>query len=673
MCWYGRVTEVGVRVARSSDLQDILTIHRTHKRWLGHLPTRPFEEAIGGGRLLVAVGPSGRIDGYVLYRVRTTLGDAAIVHLAVRPDSTGRGVATSLVTALCDALDGLRRVVLSCRQDYPAHQFWLRSGFEAISEGPGKSADGKPLTQFERRLRAEATLFDGLYEASDPFAVDLDVLIDLASERPQGELTRAVFRQLDQLPAHPIRTISLSNELIHHRTDSIRTKARTLMSTWEQANYPGTPDRLDQLVAMAPGAELSDLRHVCDAEANGITDLLTRDVGFQRAMETAEPGCTSVRVVHPATFVDRLMNAGSPVYRPAQARGLSVANASSFPLEVLVDAFLSGRGEKKSDFRGHLQATLASAKLDARCLVRDSLPVGLFCLRADDATVEITTLRARLGESYQTIVRQALAAARTIASSATMRVMTVSEPERPSELELALAREGFHESGGHWFALPLSGVSTCRSMADAARATAESSHAANLAIRATTDPTAAASLEAHCDPLILTESALPAVLVAVRAGWADRLIGVTPGQLALDVSGGPLGGLREHVYFRSPFGPSLEAPLRVFWYRTRQQVSSVYATSLVDKITVRNPDEIWGRFGGYGVLRRDEVTEMSDKHGEVMALRFVRIRMLKREVSLAQLRAAAAKLGVGQPAAPVSPRFLDPLLHQWLLEEVGVE
>ncbi|MCP3911833.1 MAG: GNAT family N-acetyltransferase [Actinomycetia bacterium] len=673
------MTTAEVQEADHEQLPAVLAVHKRQKRWLGHLPDRPFEDAIREGRLLVALSEAAEVQGYVLYRVRKTLGDAAIVHLAVVPEQAGRGIGAALLSALCHRLGGLRRVVLSCRQDFPAHEFWLRSGFEAIHEGPGNSADGKPLTHFEKRLRPDATLFDGLYEASEPFAVDLDVLIDLGSEREQGELTRQVLRQLDQFAAHPIRTISLSNELIHHEDESVRATSRALMSVWERAAVRGSSARLSELAELVPAAEETDLRHVCDAEANDVSTLLTRDIAFLRAMEAAGASATTVRVMHPATFVDRLMNADSSAYMPIQARGLEIANASDFAVELLVESFLSGRGERKSHFRRSVQAALASSATEACCLVRNGSPVCLFSLRAEDLCAHVELLRGVRGEGYSTVVRQALAVIRAkVAVGPEPRRLVVAEDECPAGLERALTREGFEREGGRWVGLPLAGVQPCRVVQDimeldAPEGAAQRARGAALAARAVRDPKAAAELEALMDPLVLTESALPAVVIPIRAGWADRLVGVTRSQLGLDVSGGTVGGLREHVYFRSASGPRLVAPFRAFWYRTGEGTSRLFATSLVDRVLVRNEPEIWGRFGGYGVLSRTEIADRCDEEGRVMALRFARTRRLREAVALARLREVAGEIGARSPSVPVGPRHLDPLLHERLLVEVGLE
>jgi len=185
---------------------------------------------------------------------------------------------------------------------------------------------------------------------------------------------------------------------------------------------------------------------------------------------------------------------------------------------------------------------------------------------------------------------------------------------------------------------------------------------------------AAALVEGLLDPALLVDGALDSVLVPIQATWSDRLIGVTPDQLDLEVASERIHQLREHAYFRSPRGLGLTVPLRVFWYRTADGRSRVFASSVIDQVSIKTVPEIWGRFGGYGVLQKAEVAGRADEAGRVMALRFVRTRRLRRSIDLAELQVVAHRLGAVRPAVPVGPLRLDQRLQSWLLgDEVGLE
>jgi len=241
---------VEVRRAEPRDRSAILELHRARKATLGHLPNAPFDQAIDFGWILVATRHSTLV-GYVLFRVRKTTDDAAIVHLAVAAEDEGTGVGRALLAAMLEETSELRRVVLSCRQDYAAHAFWMKSGFEAIGETPGRSRAGTLLTKFERRLRFEPTLFDQLFEESMPFGVDLNILLDLVIDREPE--TRAIFDQLDQFDVHPLRTLALSNELLDYKDPAVRERARAVISMWDAGKAEERSDRLCRIGTRHPG------------------------------------------------------------------------------------------------------------------------------------------------------------------------------------------------------------------------------------------------------------------------------------------------------------------------------------------------------------------------------------------------------------------------------------
>ncbi|MBP8181654.1 MAG: GNAT family N-acetyltransferase [Acidimicrobiia bacterium] len=643
---------------------------------LGHLPHAAFERAIDHGWVLVAERGAA-VVGYLLYGVRQATNDARVDHLALTATAVRSGIARALVERLLEDISDLRRVVLKCRQDYPGHAFWLRMGFEAVGETVGKSRQGLLLTQFERRLQYDATLFDALHEESAAFALDLNVLLDLAAERNQE--TVDIFRQLDQFDVHPVRTASLSNELLKCPDIAVRERARLLSSGWVWPPAPVDQERLMQLQELIPEADKDDLRHLASAEAAGAEVLITQDAALIEAAAATAHDVTSVEVLHPAQYLDRLFRGGGPHYTPTFARGLGMEAASSFTQGVLAEAFVaSNHGESKARFRAILARGLADGAADAGCLTYEGRPVCLYILRSREHESEIELLRFADGSDRATVLRQALANLRKlVASESHVTVLRLTEPLlRPRDAGV-LRAEGFVPVESGWSANPIGGVQTIEEVSrlvcwdgpvDVAPELKE------LLDQVDVSSEAQGLAETLLDPLLIVGGAMPAVVVPIQDRWSDLLIGPTQEQLEFDIASARIRQLREHVYFRSPRGPALTAPSRVFWYRTRKSgTSRIFATSVIEQILVRPVPEAWGRFGGYGVLNRSDIDDRADETGHVMAFRFCRTRRLSREVSLSELRDVAALLGASKPAVPVGPLKLDPRLHSWLLREVGPE
>lgn len=667
-----------IRRAESADREAVLAIHKERKSTLGHLPHAPFDSAIDLGWVLVAEQQTV-IVGYLLYGVRKRTNDVRVDHLAVTASAAGTGCARALVETLLDEVSDLRRIVLKCRQDYEAHEFWKRCGFEAVGEVVGRSRVGTLLTKFERRLHSERTLFDHMYEHSTPFAVDLNVLLDLVLYRQQE--TAEIFQQLDQFDVHPIRTSTLLNELLGYPDLAVRDRARSVASLWGAPTELDSPGRLEQLQGLIPVAEKEDLEHLAAAEAASADVLLSRDGDFIEAVAASGQSTTSVEVLHPAQYLDRLFRDDAPDYLPAAVRGLAVEPASRFTQGRLADAFVaSSHGETKAAFRAILSHGLADRSVDAGCLTQHGQPVCLYLIRETENGGEIELLRCVRGPHRATVLRQALAHLRShIASESRVASIQIADRTLIRKDQHALLAEGFVSSEVGWAAMAIRGVHSLSSVERLLTAgPAEIGENFDLLGRAIGD--AATSAEAHAlveallDPLLIDRGSMQAVLVPIQAGWSDRLIGLTKSQLSFEIEGSPILQLREHVYFRSPRGLGMSAPLRVFWYRTAEGVSQVFATSTIEQVVVRALPEIWRRFGGYGVLQEPEIADRSDEDGRVMALKFGRTRRLARGVSLAELRAVADDLGATPPSVPVGPLRLDQRLQSWLLSsEVGPE
>lgn len=670
---------ITVRFAQVGDLPKVLTIHRQQKRWLGHLPNAVFEKAVEEGLLLVAHS-NGDTVGYLLYRERKSAKDVAVVHLAVVEEYQRRGVATLLVQGLIEAASGSRRITLRCRKDYPAHSFWMNVGFEAVAESPGNSVRGALLTTFERRLQMEPSLFDELYEASEPFAVDLDVLLDLATDRPQGSLTRDVFLQLEQFDTHPLRTRSLLNELSNHKDDAVRAHARAVASGWQEAQRSAEASEIEDLAKRVPGLSPGDRRHLADAEVNGVDVLLSRDVQFSTAVAHAAPGATPVRVIEPAAFVDQLMAGDQGQYHPAAVAGLSVVGASRFGVAVLANAFVcQGDGEKKTDLRAALRSAFVSARTGTHALVRSGDLIACLSLTNRDGLLEVGILRVSHHREAASLARHAVAWVRRQAvAMSDVSAIRVSDPHLSSVMERALVAEGFTFLDGEWVAFAMQRRDSVRDVEQALAALylpdplgALRWRMSSLLTAAGSDSATVAMLEQALDPLVIADSVVPAVIVPIQAQFSDRLLGVSSSQLGLDMTDPSIGAYREHVYFRSDKGMKIAVPCRVFWYRTKDSPSRIFAVSTIDKIVVSDLDHVWGRFGGYGVLSRSDVEDVGDA-GRLMAIRFVRTRRLRREITLAALRQQALELGIGEPPVPYSVRRLAPELATWILSEVGV-
>jgi ribosomal protein S18 acetylase RimI-like enzyme len=129
--------------ANSTHVETVMALHRANSRNLGMFPKGAFLERAAAQQILVAVSTDGECVGYLLYRIARER--AAIVHLCVRTDFRGTGVARSLVDQLKTLSKHLRGIGLHCRRDYEANAAWPKFGFVVVAAKRGRGNDGAEL------------------------------------------------------------------------------------------------------------------------------------------------------------------------------------------------------------------------------------------------------------------------------------------------------------------------------------------------------------------------------------------------------------------------------------------------------------------------------------------------------------------------------------------------
>lgn len=107
-----------VQVASTDPLLDeVFHLYRRNSDTLGFLPRGAFEQFADDCGVLVACR-SGEVEGYVAFR--RSADAVVLVHLCVRKDSRGSGIATQLMTEFLEEISDAAYVRLHCRQDWEA-------------------------------------------------------------------------------------------------------------------------------------------------------------------------------------------------------------------------------------------------------------------------------------------------------------------------------------------------------------------------------------------------------------------------------------------------------------------------------------------------------------------------------------------------------------------------
>ena len=178
-----------ISVMGIADLDAVDELMKRNVGTLGFLPRAALEDYLNREGVLGAKTQDGRLVGYLMYAANRDR--FRIAQLCVSEEGRGKGVARNLLEALKVSASTQKVITLRCRNDFPAHRMWSKLGFVPISESPGRSKEGHPLTfwrlQLARHDQLElfrANMSDDVLDA----VIDAQVFFDF--DRPDSDLTQ---------------------------------------------------------------------------------------------------------------------------------------------------------------------------------------------------------------------------------------------------------------------------------------------------------------------------------------------------------------------------------------------------------------------------------------------------------------------------------------------------
>lgn len=334
-------------------------------------------------------------------------------------------------------------------------------------------------------------------------------------------------------------------------------------------------------------------------------------------------------ILAPAALIVRLdkLRADDP-YRPAALAGTDLKQLS--PSEDMhgevLDALLNNAdGEKRSALASHLRPIFADRRNSEIQVVQgtDGRVIAGFARRVVGKHLEVPFVRVVPQPGTNVIARQILFAQRKQAADLKLEAARITDPHLSKSIREALKREHFDEEGAHWTAHVTTGfVDVDRLRRGRAR------------------PISPSDYEDRYWPAKVKGASIPTYLVPIKVAFAEELglaeNTLLPRQLDLGLS-------REHVYYRRTQNDRGISPgARILWYvsgGTRAQPrGAVRAVSQVAEVAIGRPRTLHARFQRFGVYSLEQVLELADGTGKVMALRFVNTELLDRPPDLDDLK-----------------------------------
>jgi Acetyltransferase (GNAT) domain len=646
-------------------LGDVLRLYRAHSQTLGFMPKGGFLQRAKNRTLLVAVDPQGNTAGYILYDLPNR--QITIRHLCIDSDHRGLGIARLFVDYLKAQHPERLGIKAECRNDYDAHGMWPELDFEALSEAPGRSKQGLPLTTWWLDFD-HPTLFSARNQDRHRIriAMDTDVFIDLFEERPNSAESRGLMSDWVTQVSELVITKAVLEEVSNHDDPLVRSRRRSDAIQFTRADSPRAQWKATEsrLLASLGGVNLSphdrrDVRHVARAAAAGVGYFTSRDDRLIRRLREPAWDHFQLRIQAPGDLVTHLWAQIGQAYAPVMLENTRFTLEPAMPAhdQELFRAFLNtGKGERKGDFTRRLRAARADPTKWELRLIRcdDSTPAGLFVRSVGDGPIHVPLLRVA-GRTSGTLSRHIAHLLRQSAIDTGKSTIIVDDVMMSMQVPEGLGAEGFVQSDTTWW----SAVVDCHATSDVLAENLAQLEGLpqelerDIAIAGLRggqlDPQAVAELEARFSPMKVAGAEIATFVISIKPVWAEQLFDTDLSRQTLFGRPNSLGISREHVYYSGAAKGSLTPPARIVWYVSsddrRPGTGAVRACSRLEEVEVGRPLDLYRRFSHLGVYRRDQVLAMGAKSGSLMALRFSETEIFENPIPFADLTRLANEHG----------------------------
>jgi predicted nucleic acid-binding protein/GNAT superfamily N-acetyltransferase len=670
----------------------VYALWRRHSGFLGHFPRGAFEDHLHKECILVAIDGDGTLAGYLLFRIAR--GRVSIVHLCVEEQHRKSRVGSALVEALAERTQKYSGIVLRCRRDFPASEFWPRVKFIAMGEKEGRGRDGGMLTYWYRS-HGHPDLFSRLQESSSSgkvrAVIDANVFIDLYEEGGRAEGGRAEESQAlladwltDVLELQC--TPELRNEIARGE-DAKRRKAQWARLTTFPTCSEVAGEQFDRALASVTDllpprqrrSDDSDRRQLAWAVAAEAEYFITHDELLLAHREQLREQL-NLRLLRPVELIrqlDALEREGE--YAPARLAGteLRLQMLSAGQEHEVVEALHTGHGgETRAQLLTRLRPLLAVPKEVCVQIVRDRSERVLALMATDTRSAQalrVPLLRVAPTGAARTLARHLLFKTAQQASDLARAFTVVSDPYPTPQVVEALQLEPFvHGEDGAWrrmnlrFMGPLAELRE-RLVSSRQDGGKEEQSLVDEMLRRVNEanerrePALAWEVERILWPAKVLGMGIPNFLVPIRPTFARELFDEELAKQDLFGARMQLALNREGVYYRASRPAVLKPQARILWYVSEDDripdSAQVRACSLLEEVVVGAAKDLFTSFRRFGIYtwRDVEATRRSAPDGSLMVVRFSNTELFPIPLQLAALRESAKRRGRGLMLAGPSP------------------
>lgn len=669
------ITLMNVEILKGSSrqLDEVKKLWRANAATLGFFPEGAFEEYASKGCIFVASGQSGPLAGYLLFR---RSGDRlAIVHLCVRDEMRGCGIARALFDALATTSKSFRGINVSCRRDFIASALWPQLGFVAVHEKRGRGTKATILTNWWFDCgNPDLFSLSGTAETEQkiPVVIDANVFYDLHTPvEPHTEESKSLQADWLQSSVELHITPEILNEINRNNTPSHRASNRQ-----HAGQFTPVRTRHDKFAAAESKvkqyfrhplseSDASDVRQLAWTVASGCRFFVTRDEKVLNLSHRLyrEFGTSAIRPSDLIVQLDELQERSK--YNPARVAGaLTLRRLQKAPADDFVCALqATERKETKARFRERFCKYLAAPKT-CQCwglFWGEEKPAALVVYECSgNAELLVPFMRIARGPEAVAIMRNLLLRVVKWAATENRSRIVISDPYCLDFVEEELRKDGFSREDRHWvkYAMPI--AATAKTFVEqlsligglgGGGSNPDATPALSEIIRS--DARIAHKLERAYWPLKIIDAPVPSYIISIQPKWAAELFDDDLANQDLFGARTKLSLNREGVYYRSamPNG-GLAAPGRILWYvsddKKYQGSKRIRACSFLDDVVVGRPKELFRRFDRLGVYEWKHLIELAkeDVDTDLMAVRYSDTQLLTSPILWETFQAVLQEAGV---------------------------
>ncbi|MEV4677305.1 GNAT family N-acetyltransferase [Actinomadura sp. NPDC049382] len=620
-----------------------ITLGNRARKTVGLLPRAAYFDAAAKKRLLVAMA-GDQVVGYALYGLPRD--EVTLTHLVVDRSLREKGIARALVEHISSRYPMRAGIRANCRKDYELHDMWTSLGFRPRLEVEGRGADRALITVWYRRNPGHVDLFTIDTPPLLRAAIDLNILRDL-HDRPERKgaweslslvedhladklqliATPQLYREVADITDDVDRNRYLASAegSQYYKPVSDRHLADDLTRAWidlvqlRQPSYPATPQ--DQ----------QDARHLGEAAACDAEVFVTRDEQLIRLADGTAPAALGISVLRPADVVLRIDELTRPAsYRLSDLHGTGYSRHEvSAESETQLSVFQNtAERESKRNFLKALRIAATSPGRWNRTVIRDpdGRPVLLYVTGLSDERLEVPLLRVDARHPVAaTVVQHLLFDLRQQSRNRQATVLSITDPHLSAAVRRTALTDGFTDTGQALLALMIDQIGPASQIQAAAE---EGARRAGIrlgfTLAAGMGVFGSAEVERALWPAKVIDAQLPVYIVAIQPRWSTMLFDVPQSLPLFRTEEWGLG--REHVYYRTPGPPKMQAPARLLWYKSQgsgrlKEPSAVIGCSLLEEVVTGTPEALHARFGRLGVWTQDNISSVA-RDGNAQALRF---------------------------------------------------